>query len=178
MGTSYQTYIGPYIRCQVERVPITYEKADVCTDESCKCYARDVTVWAPADNDEGIRFCTACGKKLGTITVADEGQNVPLEKVEGEDLELRPRLDRPHGDCIWDTFYGQDAHVWFPVETDLEVGEFESRQDGHWQAIDPGCAAREILNVESEYSGDIEELKALYGAGNVTVEWGLFSWAN
>lgn len=56
MSYTYDTYVGPYARCAVERVPVTRLQI-TCPSEGCK------------NHGTGMRkpFCELCGAKVASL---------------------------------------------------------------------------------------------------------------
>lgn len=190
----YQTYVGPYIRCEVYRVDVEHVLSGVCVNDRCwaigkpsvlshretKKFGRPDSNVAQrwSDPKDQPKFCPACGTALGSTTVKSTEENVLLEQVEGVDGCDRPRLDRMHGDSIEYKLEKDGVHIWLPVEVVPHIGKFESRQDAFVQEITSLQVGLEIERVEQKYAKDLEDLREIYGDGKVTIKWGVLAWAN
>lgn len=84
MGISYQTYVGPYIRCSVGQAQTTATR-NACTNSNCTMHTRECR----------SSFCGVCGSPIGTV-------EYPVTKAAIDQWEvieeLNERLTNPSGE--------------------------------------------------------------------------------
>lgn len=157
MSMRYSYYVGPYIETVIEMVEVSRTRR-ACTKERC------------SQRDLFSAFCPLCGS-----AVVDVPYTAREPKVSAW------RLSESLGDALWPCASGK---VWTPNVRRNPPREFDAEdmliEDEHTNA---GCVPLEGLAVaekawlSSAFEQEIATLAKHYGAGNVTVKWGLvWSW--
>lgn len=155
-------YLGPHIRCRIERAKEPYPGClnDGCAKNRC-----------PATG----KHCKECGKKLGTFVVETGDESIAHWQLE-DDLDLVSYLS-----C------DEKYRLFIP-----KMGKGASRRRGGprqmiynpqheiWYesfARSPRFGVDESRWFEKTFTEDIERVVVAYGAKNVDVVWGFFTFS-
>ncbi len=159
MSIDYETYIGPYARCAVDRADVP-EPYVGCSNDACVNAAKSVS--SP--------FCPVCGAKVTTRT-----RLVPGFAVDAWDVRERisDRLSPPSGDGYYFWTEKQGIHLWL-ANQHMPGRDFslESRADFSIAAITPADIEREIAAFAEFFAADLDVLRAVY-SGAVSLHWGI-----
>src|SRR5688572_1944218 len=102
MGISYETYVGPYVRCEVAKIDIAKTKR-ACPNTACKRYGKD--------GHGGHSFCAVCGTAIADIAYIEQGMAVDKWEVSEE---IDERFSYPGGDGYYRWVEANSAHLWLP----------------------------------------------------------------
>lgn len=158
MSIDYSTYVGPYARCAAAQEPKTQLRI-ACLNPQCASHAQG----------QRTKFCSLCGSPVGTVphTVLDDAVS---EWDVRESID--ERLCTPGGDAYYEWKRTEHAHLWKP-----NIGKIGRRLDGreafNLDEIATEQPAREIAQFQEFFAADLETLRAAYGAGAVTLHWGV-----
>jgi hypothetical protein len=154
MSVDTNIYLGPYVRCKKEYVPITEERKGC---PKCK-----------SDFQAGS-FCAVCGGKTGTFRVEME-----TEKVEpfAFTAALKERLYFAGAN----TEFSNDFEFYLP-NVSIPGIDREKRLDGDeniCQAIDSDQISEEKRVFSKFFSKELAKIKKAYG--EYFIEWGVLKW--
>lgn len=160
MSTDYRTYVGPYARCAVARVPVTRLQI-TCPNTVCK------------NHGEGLRtpFCDLCGTRVESLPQTGSAQAVDRWDVREE---INEALAGAGGDAYWRWSESNGIHLWMPnLKMPGRRPHLEDRTDFALFEITEGQIATEILQFQITFEDALTVLRERYGADAVTLHWGI-----
>lgn len=161
MGMSHSVYIGPYVRCVVERTTETTWKA-TCPNGACPNNGREA--------HEGERYCVMCGTAISQVAEVET-----VDAVDRWDVSeaISERLRVPGGDGYWRWSQKESVHLWLP-----NVGW--GGRDGYldmddFQVFTPTAdtPADEMRQFVFFFAPELGVLRERYGNSAVTMAWGV-----
>lgn len=160
MSISYQTYIGPYVRCAVG-VEESVEQIRACTNPACPDHKHHVS----------SAFCHLCGSPVGDVpyrTVKDAVDDWAVRE------EISDRLATASGDGYSKWGRENHAHIWLPnVTVPWRDCHLEERADFVLVEILPGQREDELAQFRSWFANELKVLRQHYGATHVLIHWGI-----
>lgn len=159
MSIDYSTYVGPYVRCAVERVPVKNLKI-ACLNVACKNHER---------YHNGHTFCPVCGSKIGTVEHTEIEDAIDQWDVREE---IDEALCNPGGDEYLRWIEANSAHLWMPNQAmPGRDPRLESREPFSLAEITAKQLDTEITQFQITFEDALRELKERYG--NLTLHWGV-----
>jgi hypothetical protein len=158
MSTTYSTYVGPYARCAVERVPVTRMQI-TCPTEGCK------------NHGEGMRrpFCDLCGAKVASLPYIEMDFAIDHWDVSEE---IDEALCNPGGDEYHRWTEANAAHLWIPNRSmPGRDPRLEEREAFALFEIEEKQLAAEILQFQVTFEDALAQVRERYG--NLTLHWGI-----
>lgn len=160
MGTTYQTYVGPYVRCRVGTVEVT-ETRIACIKEDCPNHIRP-----PFSG----KFCNLCGSPMDEVEYTETKDAVDSWDV-SEAFE--ERLTTASGDGYWRWSRKERAHIWHTnVPTEGRDYHLEEMEDFSLVEIKPGQIQEEVTQFEQFFAEELATLRTHYGPAAVSLHWG------
>lgn len=157
MSSSHSYYVGPYVETRCPMVQA--ERSDTtCSNRRCDVHK--------AHRHLSTKFCPECGAMRATVTYQE-----PEEAVDANDLVQQ--ID----EALHDQRISDGVRAWIPnVGRPDEPREFHVDPEGETGAVPLDAeglpdAERDWLRVA--FAPEIAALADAYGAGNVSVRWGL-----
>jgi hypothetical protein len=161
MSYTYDTYVGPYARCAVERVPTTKLQI-ACLNAQCKNHER---------YHDGHSFCPRCGSKIGTVEHTELDFAIDAYDVSEE---IDEALCNPGGDEYMRWTEANSAHLWIPNRgMPGRDPHLESREPFSLAEITSDMVDKERATFLAMFEDEIAILIARYGAGRVAIHWGV-----
>lgn len=161
MSTTYRTYIGPYVRCAVGTVEITRQRR-ACTNVAC-----------PNHTQERIKdaFCSLCGSSIGDVSYTEIEDTInDWDIIEEIGEELTPAF----GDAYQEWVGEHHAHIWVAnVATPGRDYHLDERVDFALVEIMPDMIREEMAQFEAQFAPALAVFRSRYGAGAVTLCWGI-----
>lgn len=158
MSFTYDTYVGPYARCAVEREPVTKLQI-TCPTEGCKNHGQDMRK----------PFCDLCGAKAASLP------HVELDFVINQwdvSEEIGEALCAPGGDEYMRWSEANAAHLWMPNRhMPGRDPHLEERDPFSLAEITPKMVEGEILQFQITFEDALRDLRARYGA--MSLHWGV-----
>lgn len=153
MSVDYNSYLGPYARCRVEKVE-GYRRG--CVSESCPHYRKE---------QQG-EFCSMCGGRQSMFSVPGL-----RERVDAFELFQNEAL----ANCLLDANGNFRAFV--PnTRRGTTTREFRFRMHDAWeQPLVSNQPQLEAEWFERVFALEIEKLREVYGPDRVEIAWGWFS---
>lgn len=163
MSISYETYVGPYVRCAVGTKE---EKQAYISCPNAECPNHGMALRTP--------YCEKCGAKVQSLT-----RTFTAEAVDAWDVreKIDDRLTIPGGDAHMTWCEENHAHLWMPnVPTPWRDGHLEERADFFLQEIQIGEPAGEMLAFADFFAPELTTLRATYGVNAVSIHWGIIQY--
>jgi hypothetical protein len=160
MSFTYDTYVGAYARCAVERVPVTRLQI-TCPTDGCE------------NHGKGMRqsFCQLCGAKVASLPHVELDFAIDQWQVREDIDEV---LVQPGGDEYVRWSEANAAHLWMPNQSmPGRDPHLDSREPFMLQEITAKQVETEILQFQITFEDVLTELRARYGADAVTLHWGI-----
>lgn len=160
MSIDYRIYVGPYVRCTVDPVPVTKLRVS-CNTPGCK------------NNGKPMRepYCALCGKHVATQSYVELGQAIDEWDISEA---INETLHSAHGDEYARWSVEHNAHLWMPNRPiDLAAGHLETPTDFALMNIGTNTVADEIMRFANTFPGEIAYLQEQYGMANVQILWGV-----
>lgn len=160
MSFTYDTYVGPYVRCVAAREPVT-RLMITCPTEGCKNHGSHMRQ----------PFCQLCGAKAASLPHVEMDFTVDQWSVQ-EDID--EALSHPGGDEYVRWSEANSAHLWMPnKQMPGRDPRLESREDFALFEITSKQVETEITQFQITFEDALTELRARYGAPCVTLHWGI-----
>lgn len=160
MSADYGTYVGPYARCAVARVPVTRLQI-ACPNKECPNHTKGLRV----------PFCELCGSKVASLPHVELDFTVDQWDVQED---IHEALAQPGGDGYMRWSEANAAHLWKPnKQMPGRDPHLESREAFALFEIAAPQIAAEIAQFQVTFEDALTELRARYGADAVTLHWGV-----
>lgn len=159
MGFSYNTYVGPFVRCPITQVERQSLRSPACTNPACVNHHRFT---------QG-QFCSLCGSRTGDVKYTELQDSVDdWEIFEAVNEVLTPA----HGDAAATWMSRNGVHLWKPNVSrgDLAAGHLDDA-DFAVTEITPERIAVEVEEFARVFATEIAILRERYGAAEV--RWGV-----
>lgn len=158
MSYTYDTYVGPYARCAIEREPVTRLQI-TCPTEGC------------TNHGEGMRkpFCELCGAAGARLPYTALAFVIDQWDVSEE---IEGALCNPGGDEYVRWAEANATHIWMPnLQMPGRDPRLESREPFSLAEITAKQVDEEILQFQVTFEDSLAFLKERYG--NLTMRWGI-----
>lgn len=166
MSVDYGVYCGPHIRCRVEMVSV---KETGCVRRGCA--ARHARAWG--------KFCSHCGDPVVEFDVRGAA-----ERVDAYELASRMREALASFGAGELQVGGKGLRIFVPNarragdRPDFGFDPVHGGVNRVFVAGDvAGDAEREVAWFKTAFAEEIAAVREAYGAGNVVVAWGIFSYS-
>lgn len=158
MSFSYQTYVGPYVRCAVgAQTKVVSVRA--CLNDTCENHAKRY--------DMSGAFCVLCGSAIGDVPHTEIADAVDHWEVSES---INERLCTAGGDAYQTWTEAERAHIWKPNVGD--VGRhLDDREDWRLEEIGAGQIGEELAAFEAFFAPELDYMRPLYLS--VTLHWGI-----
>jgi hypothetical protein len=164
-SSSYQTYVGPYLRCSVRTIPVT-RTVKVCTKGGCR-FGR-----AEAPMEGKPNFCPQCGSPSKDIEIEVEGRVRDALSTEWcyNICEGEERV-RPYNNGNSEP----GVHLFVPNVDCLREFIFDrwSAKVGELQRVRAATLEQDMMWFESHFEREIIRAVEVYGEDKVEVRWGV-----
>jgi hypothetical protein len=174
MSIDYHVYAGPYVACKVCKVQGTH-KVLTCTTPGCRNTPPPGSRYG--NLAASARFCPLCG--AATLLRADP---IQVDDVNRNDVEvvLKGKLRVLRGFGADDDCEQRGIHVYLSnqCENGPRQWSFCPEEETVFQPVSAADVLAELEHFAFAFKAEIAELRRLYGTANVTILWGVISWAN
>ena len=158
MSIDYSTYVGPYVRCAVERVPVTRMQI-TCPTKTCDNHGKSMRQ----------PFCSLCGVKVASLPHTEEDFAIDHWDISEE---INEALHTPSGDEYYRWSIANATHLWLPnLPMPGRSPYLDSRADFALFDIAESQRNAEILQFQITFGDAIAHLKKRYGA--ISFHWGV-----
>lgn len=155
----YSIYIGPYVRCTVDRVT-EWKTIRSCSSDICDL-VRSRRPFKPDEN-----FCSRCGSPAAETSVVDSERDAidPFHVMEAMDERLTTANSPENGVQLFIPNYGSPREM-IVRAPDSELGELLE--------VSPSLISQELAWIKICYAKDLAIVRETYGADRVRIMWGL-----
>jgi hypothetical protein len=151
MSIDYSIYIGPFVRCKVEKKEVEKERR-TCPHKNCRNHDKRIST----------AFCSFCGSKIEEVKYKEEADAVNWGEVSEKIKDTLVCPIHKNGEHIWiGNRIDDQCHLSYDP-TELESG-YDVCQD--WMS--------EVRSFVAFYVEEIRVLRQEYGETDVVVLWGI-----
>lgn len=163
MSITYNTYVGPYVRCAVEFKDVIDLKKG-CVNAECPNHKLDRFVSG--------KFCMVCGSPIGDVPYTERKEAVDRWEVSEE---IDQRFSDPGGDGYYRWVEENKAHLWLPnIDAGIpRNGHLESQEVFALADIQAADIQTETEQFTTFFAAELALLRSRYGEAAVSIHWGI-----
>lgn len=161
MGSNYYVYVGPYVKCSVDRI-VPKRKIRTCSSDICDL------VRSRREFGEHQRFCEKCGSPVTNIEIDDSERDAISSWLIGDETQERF--------CSFNREYATAGiQIFIPNQDYPRPFLIEKGDDltGEILLVSGGLIEKERAWLQRHFAADMEKFKTIYGADRIEILWGV-----
>lgn len=162
MGSTYNVYVGPYVKCRVDRIT-PKRKIRTCSSDIC-----DLVRNRKEFTSEDQHFCNKCGSPAADLEIDDHERDAISSWLIGDETSERF--------CAFNREYAKPGIQLFIPNQDwprpfcIEKGDDLT---GEILVARADLIEKEKVWLQTHFATDMETFRKIYGADRVEILWGV-----
>lgn len=158
-----RVYVGPYIKCLVDRI-VPNKEIWTCSSDICDL------VQKRKELSKDHKFCSQCGSPAAMVTVQDSERDAISTWTINE--ETNERLSEYNGENA-----KKGIHLYVPNQDWPRPFIVDGDDDsiGEVMVVEPDIIKTEKAWLTKEFAAEMKIVKKHYGAAKVQVLWGILA---
>lgn len=160
MGVDYNVYVGPFL--EVHNPPRQdKEERNCCSNPHCSKHKRET----------GDKFCSECGREIGTVSVAVE-KPLWFNSYEETDERIAPACHHYGG------FSGDKKDYNFFIPNLLGYGRHFDAESMELLEITPETITDQTQRFTNDFAADFRKMADFFGSDSMKIKWGVMLYAS